>query len=143
MTGILGMLLGSGGGSVNSSFIGNINHTVSQPSNASVGVSVQSNGTVALNSGNAGSFGPWWSQAPQTGIGSNYWVRHTTVGGAAPTSGSGSGTWINLSGGSTWSLARTTNGTSTGSWRLEIASDAAGTNIVATNNFTATATRDP
>lgn len=73
--------------------------------------------------------GNWCSNHPPV---SNYWIRATITAGTAFSSGSGAGTWIALSGGAFWNNVKSTSGTKSTTITIEIATDAAGSNIIAT-----------
>jgi len=68
--------------------------------------------------------GDQWYSELTTGIGNSCWIRMTKNSGADPTSGA-LNTWLALSSARTWSWS----GVKTANVKLEIAYDAAGTNI--------------
>lgn len=113
-----------------------VDHTTISPTNANAGISLQTDGTVSLNAGNT--VAPTtlaWYTPTVAGIGSSYWARATIVSGSF-SSGSGTGSWIAISGAPGWNRNRTTIGTTSVTFTLEIASDAGGANIVASATIT-------
>lgn len=85
-----------------------------------------------------------WNDA-QTTPAVDYWIRATLEDGVNPTSGAAIGSWLKVSvSGSAnriWRWTDTTNGdsTTTGTLKIEIATDSGGTNIVATGYYKGTA----
>lgn len=91
--------------------------------------------------GESGNHHQWYSP-PETGIGAGYWVRATLNSGTSP-SGAALATWLSLASvARQWTLTRSTQGTSTCSLTISIATDAAGTNVVATGTYVITASFD-
>ena len=76
-----------------------------------------------------------WQPTP----GQDYWIRATNNAGSNPTGGSGLGTWLKVAGSGSsnrsWVWFRATVGTTTGSIKVEIATDSGGTDIVATGYY--------
>jgi hypothetical protein len=72
----------------------------------------------------------------------NYWVRVTPTSGTFGPPGSATGTWLSLASPLGWFRSRASVGTSSVTFTLEIASDSAGTNILATATPTMLATVD-
>lgn len=100
-------------------------------------ITLETNGTITALGGQAVylPFGTKWVNNPSTGVGNNYWVRATTnflIGSGTGTTGS----WLQLNTARTWTLTAPTGGAIYG-WdiKFEFATDSAGTNIVATTNF--------
>ena len=71
-----------------------------------------------------------------------YYIRATNNSGSNPTSGPALSTWHALTSVRTWTWSRSTNGNTTGSLKIEIATDAAGTDIVATGYYGGNVTRE-
>jgi hypothetical protein len=69
-----------------------------------------------------------WFNLQKYNIGVSYWVRLTVLSGDNPQPGHATNTWLNIGSGKAWVWLQ--NDTATA--KLEVASDAAGTNIVAT-----------
>lgn len=87
---------------------------------------IRANGTVT--SSVDGVIGTWINDATQV---ANYWVRATLVSGVAPT-GSGTGAWLQCNADSTWTITRSTSGSTSSQLTVQIASDSLGTTIKAT-----------
>ncbi|KKN01932.1 hypothetical protein LCGC14_1122830 [marine sediment metagenome] len=71
----------------------------------------------------------------------NYYIRATYESGSSPTAGSGLGSWLSLvpeGAARSWKWRRSSPGSITGVIKLEIATDLAGTDIVATGYYGAT-----
>lgn len=85
-------------------------------------------------------FGSTGSWETGTGTGADYWIRWTTTSGALTTGTAGS--WLQLSTSRVFGKTRTLNGAGTDSvtGTVEIATDAAGANIIATGSITLNAT---
>lgn len=74
--------------------------------------------------------------APNTvGIGSSYWARMDLNSGTGPTSGPSLSTWHSLSSFLNWEWSRATVGITAANVTLRIASDAAGSTVVATATY--------
>ena len=75
-----------------------------------------------------------WYGPTTAGVGNNYWVRLTVTDGSAPTAGLSDpvGTWNQITVAVRWYWSRGTAGTTTATVTLELATDNAGSNIVAT-----------
>ena len=100
-------------------------------SNADARIRIGADGVISGYAANGVGYtiqGNW--VVPTTPYGNDYWVRCTVTAGALTTGTTGS--WIDTATGPEWRCARTTAGTNTATITLEIASDAAGTTIVAT-----------
>jgi hypothetical protein len=141
------MLLGNGSGNI-SAFGGTYARTSLSPSNASADISIDNNGGFSTSgSGGVSTIdtisADSWFFPEATGVGNNYWVRATLTGGSAPSSGSGTGTWLALSSNRSWANSQSVIGTRTSTLLLEIAADAAGTIIVNSGTIIITATKDP
>ena len=92
----------------------------------------RSDGAVSVVFSDSASYQNWWTAAPVTGIGSSYWIRVTATGSGGSFSGS-LGTWISLGTNQTWQLTNaTSNSIRTRTLTISIASDSAGSNILAT-----------
>jgi hypothetical protein len=83
-------------------------------------------------SGN-GTMGQWTSPIT-AGIGASYWVRFTQTASAGPSTETGNArnTWVSLNSAPYFGLEKTTNGQSSRTYTVQIASDSGGSNIVAT-----------
>lgn len=123
------MMVGGGGGQIASG------HTFVNNNDVSTGVSATHQSTFS----SAGAFSSVsdpdnWFTPNQAGIGSFYWAKFTRTSGNAFTVGS-EGTWQALSAGYTVGFSATTLARSwTGT--VQFATDAAGANIVSSNNLT-------
>lgn len=107
------------------------------PANASVQLDLDENGEGSYDQfGGAVSFS--WFSPNSLGIGAGYWVRMTVNSGTTP-SGSSTGSWLSLATARTWTLTRTSVGTTTANVTVAIATDSGGSNVVATRTFTMTA----
>jgi hypothetical protein len=88
--------------------------------------------TTATDDGDGGSTigSPNWGEPTTSGIGANYWIRLTPTTGSFTTNGAAS--FTNLAGAVT-ALKSASAGTASVTFTIEIATDAAGTNIVLTS----------
>lgn len=107
------------------------------PTDATVSVTLGTDGS-ANYVGTLGTTNFSWFDPNRTGVGSEYWCRLTVNSGSTP-SGSATGSILALSTLRSWSLTRTTIGTTTANVTLQIFSDAGGANVVATRTFDMTA----
>lgn len=113
---------------------------VLSPASAVVDVGLNTDGTAQYDSfGSPVNFN--WHAPTTTGIGSSYWCRMTVNSGTALT-GSATGSILALSSNRNWTLTRSGVGVNTTNATLEIFSDAAGANLVASRTITMTATVD-
>lgn len=137
--GFMAILL-AGGGAV--SLVGAaVGDDILQPATASCSFTFGTDGAGTFTGNLSPASTPWFT--PLTaGIGSSYWVKVTLNTGTAP-GGDVTGSWLALSSARSWSLTRAINGTVSNNLTVQIASDAAGANVVATATFTMTATRNP
>lgn len=112
------------------------------PTDATAGWDFNSDGTVD-NEATAGisqfNGGVEWIDLSPTG---SYWIRATLNAGNAPDSGT-LGTWLALTISRSWRWTITGTGTTSGSVKIEIATDSGGSTIVATGYYGATATVEP
>ena len=81
----------------------------------------------------------WWSAAPDVGVGADYEIRATLLSGTTPTSGT-LGTWLSLSSNRSWSMVRSTDGTSSCSLTIEIR-DTATSTVQGTATWSLSATK--
>ena len=107
------------------------------PGTASATLTLNSNGSLAVTTANSGTLASYNWITPTTGS-TSYFVRLTVTSGAF--GGSATGSWIAV--GQAWSVIRNSLGTTSADGTLAIASDAAGTNIVASASITLTAQVD-
>lgn len=98
--------------------------------------SITSTGTTTGSGPNLGH--SKWFIPLSAGIGSSYWIRATLSSGNAWTSGT-MGSWIQLSSIRTWTTNAAGGSVKSNVTLFEIASDAGGSNIVATGSITTTA----
>ena len=122
------------GALVNPPFVGGVSDLVTDPSDASCSMAFASDGSGTITN----SFGPSgfsWFSPNLVGVGGGYWIRVTVNSGATP-SGSSTGAWLALTSTRTWSLARTSPGTTIADLTVEIATDAAGASVVLTFGVT-------
>lgn len=107
------------------------------PADASVQLDLDQNGEGGYDQfGGAVSFS--WFAPNLPDVGASYWCRLTVNSGSTPT-GSATGSILSLASFRSWVLTRATLGTTTANLTLEIFSDAAGANVVASRTFTMTA----
>lgn len=139
MSGVMMMMFGGKGAGVNNP-IPDINlYAYFYGGIPSVSVTVKADGSIAVSGidqdGGAGSTsGGGWYSPTTAGIGSGYWVRMTLLSGTAPGTSPGLGTWLQLSSDRQWGWSRASNGSTTATVKIEIATDSGGTNIVATES---------
>jgi hypothetical protein len=112
---------------------------ITSPYSTSCSVTLNTDGTLTWGhnsngawSGLDASFANWVSPT-LTGAGDNYWVRGTVTSGSPGMTSGTSGSWLALSSAQSWTFSRSTLGQTLGVYTLEVASDAAGANIVSTN----------
>lgn len=142
---MLQMLMGLGpSGSIVPS-LGGTAHGLSEGFAITVSMSIQSDGAItATTNGDMVTDtinGDLWFTPVTPGIGANYWVRATVTSGSF--SSGIAGTWLNLGTSRSWSRSQNSIGSSTVQFTIDIASDSAGSNIVATGSFTLTAQFNP
>lgn len=113
----------------------NVVDTVSDPADASASLTLNTTGD-GDSTGNGSSSDPDWA-VPNIVSGASYWCRLTVDSGTAPTSGSAVGSWLQLNSARSWTWARTFVGFIAASCTLQIASDAAGTNILSSRTVAA------
>lgn len=106
------------------------------PGTAGVTLAINSNGTLTATGTNAGTLDSYNWITPTTGS-TSYYVRATLIGGSF--SSGTTGTWLALTSNRTWNVTQSGAGTQTANATFEIASDAAGTNVVASANIILTA----
>lgn len=104
---------------------------VTSPGASGASITVQFDGQI-VGSGNVSSFLHNWFQPTSAGVGASYWVRFTLDGGDAVTGGT-TGAWLQLNTNRTISYTVPGPGLGQlfGAFRIQIATDAAGANIVA------------
>jgi hypothetical protein len=139
VSGIQMMLMAAGGGVVNP-LAGGEAYDASF-STAIAGWRFNNNGTVDKRAQAVFTTNHNWFSPPGGTPGASYWARLTVNSGTGP-SGSAIGAWIAISTAPQWTLSRSTTGTTTGSYTIQIASDAAGANIVASGAYSITVFRD-
>lgn len=121
MTGSMMMLLGATGGMVTNPLNASASNSAAGSGSSTAGITFQSNGTMT---GSASYSGPSnWYTPTITSIGAQYWININ------------SGGWLSLSGGQATSLSGTN---ATSARTVQIATDAAGVNIVASGTLTLT-----
>lgn len=103
------------------------------PNDANTGITMVTDGSVA-NIGSAPSAMDNWYVPNVAGIGNVHWVRATVTAGTLSTGTAGS--WLQLNSNRTWTRAQTVIGSSSVTFTLELATDAAGANIVDTCSVT-------
>lgn len=107
-------------------------------------LSTRNDGTLTVTGSDSVLGAANWFAPTETGIGSAYWARVTVTAGTGPTSGAGAGAWVSISGNPFWQWLRGTVGTTTATITLEIASDSAGTTVVASRSgITVSVTKEP
>lgn len=124
----------------------NYTSTVTDPSNAEAGIRLLRDGS--LQRVVSGTWTDWftneWGEPEFTTAGDTYWVQATLVNGDSPTqTNAGFGSWLQLNATHEWSHLQNVVGTDGPTKiKLEIATDAGGSNIVATGYYQFTATVD-
>jgi hypothetical protein len=116
------------------------------PSDPSASLNFGSNGTTSISGSGSliSSAIPNWATPTTVGIGSSYWIRFTlssTFGGGTD-SGDAVGIWHSLSSARFRGVSRTSLGSSTRTFTVQIASDAAGSTIVSTGTLNLVADQD-
>lgn len=134
MSGILMAVMGAGGATfLIKSDLYNDMGVFGVDSSAGVTFRVNSDGTVLVDGDVMGTFDTYNWIDPTTGS-SAYYVRATTTSGSF-TSGT-TGTWLALNTNRTWVLRTTTLGFASVTATFQVATDAAGTNVVASGSVT-------
>jgi hypothetical protein len=114
---------------------------VLSPATPSASIKFNNDGTIDITGNGSTIVSPSrWFDPATSDVGVQYYFRLTLISGTLPTSGS-AGVWLgpmfnNYYGwpaNFTWGWTRSINGTTNATWRIEIATDAAGTNIVASS----------
>jgi hypothetical protein len=139
VSGIQMMLMAAGGGVVNPLAGGTAYSTAFDT--ATAGWRFNNDGTVSKRLQATFTTDHNWFRPPGGTPGGSYWARLTVNSGTGP-SGSAVGSWIAISSVPQWTLSRSTNGTTTGTYTIQIASDAAGANILASGTYIVTVFRD-
>lgn len=121
----------SGTGVVSPVPVTTVSDTAVDPGDAIATMTFNSNGTITL-SGNLSAGGSNWRDPTQTGVGSSFWIRATKTAGTTHNIGATLDTWHSASGAVAFGWSQTTTGTKSATYTIEIATDSAGTNIVAT-----------
>jgi hypothetical protein len=111
------------------------------PASASSTLTLGSSGTITYAGSGSGGGANWFTPTTAS-IGSSYWAKLTVNTGTAPNSGT-VGSVVSLSAGQAWTWSRSTNGTTNATCTLQIFSDAGGTSLVATDNFSVVVERTP
>ena len=110
------------------------------PTSATATLFLNADGSVSCNaSASLSTPVPQWFDPVTAGIGSSYWVNTTFSG--TPPSGPLS-TWVSLSAGQSWSLTAL-NAVKLTTLTIQIATDAAGANVVASGSYTLYAESTP
>ena len=109
-----------------------IDVTTLSPADATAAIQFRSDGVLNIY-GSLGIDALSWFAPTEVGIGAAYWIRLTVTSGDGPNSGDSTGAWLSLSVTRTWSWTVTSNsgGLRSGVVTVQIATDSAGSNIVA------------
>jgi hypothetical protein len=111
---------------------GTVSRLVASPGTATSSIRLNDDGSITYATGTTNPAGAWFT--PTTGgVGASYWAR-VTVNAGALSSGT-AGSWVAISSAPLWSRIRSGIGSDQVDFTLQIASDAAGTNIVATKSI--------
>ena len=91
-------------------------------------------GRIGYGSNNGSGFYANWASPTTAGVGSGYWIRFTQTSSYSSTTETGSarGSWLQLSSDRLFGVSRTLNGAGGRYYTVQIATDSAGSNIVAT-----------
>lgn len=113
------------------------------PDNAYAYVEIKRDGSVSVQT--YGTYNPRWISTTGATVGDNYWVRFTYVSGEAHNYGGlTAGTWYQINTTRVLGYVAAGQGTQTGVYRIDIARDSGGTQIVATDTaFTFNAVVEP
>lgn len=113
-------------------------------STSSAALLLYADGTMGATGSDSALDAAFWRTPTEAGAGAGYWVRLTVTAGAAPSSGSSTGAWVSLASTVSWQWSRSTVGSTTATVTLEIASDSAGTTVLASRSgITVTVTKEP
>jgi len=116
------------------------------PTDAAAGWSFQSSGDLTKASGAAYNQPEWYGSALDTTHQTpdqTYYIRATLDSGVAPSTGPALNTWLSLASSRAWVWSQSGLGTTEGTLKIEIASDALGTDIVATGYYEGSAEVEP
>ena len=133
MTGMIQALIGSYPNPASGGGFAGPTSSVTAPSGGSASISFSTNGTTTFGGSGGVPTGtqPNWHTPTTTNIGTSRWIRIDLISGTAPTSGSALGSWWQLNSTRTWTLNNGgVPGTTTGTYRVRIATDSLGTNVV-------------
>jgi hypothetical protein len=112
---------------------------ISSPYSTSCTITLNTDGTITWSVNSNGNWGVEdtnWATPTTGGVGNSYWVRGTVTSGSPGMTSGTSDTWLQLSSARAWTFSRSTIGTTSGVYTLEIASDSGGSNIITTNTLT-------
>lgn len=113
-------------------------------SNSQVGISLANDGTLTItrlwSPGNTNPTNEYMRPINAT-YGATLYVRVNLTSGSWTTTAGTNNTWLSLATTKAWTLARTTAGTASVVFTLAIATDAAGSNIVASASYSLDATK--
>ncbi len=120
-----------------------VNHTQTRAgANCYAGVRLSLGGTEyaysAAGSPTGFNLGSWLL----SGDAADFWARCTLNSGTLDGANSGVGSWLQLNTTRSWAIVRTTNGNDTADFDIDIATDSGGANIIASANYTPSATRE-
>jgi hypothetical protein len=145
MTGCIGFMIGAGNFNGPTNFGGNIEASSLSPATATASATIESTGAWTATASPLQNIdtitGDRWF-GPGNAVGANYWVRATLTAGTAPTGGSGTGTWLQLSSARSWSKTQSTIGSTSSTLLIEVATDAGGVNVVCSGSIVIKATED-
>lgn len=133
----------AGGGGVTITVTGaSISDTGSNPNDGTAGLRVNRDGTIDRYRQNLSGYSYLndWADPAAADVGDDYEVRLTVNSGASPTHGNTTGTWLALSAARYWWLNRSTLGTSTAEWLIEIR-DVATQTLQDSDTFSISATK--
>lgn len=86
-----------------------------------------------------------WYYPNLAGVGASYWVRATLSAGSTPSSGSGTGTWLQLNATRSWTYNSGTGGavsSRSGTLLLEVSTSSGGTPVVCSGSISFDAERE-
>ncbi len=106
------------------------------------GVSLNANGTEYAWSNTGSPTGTNLGSWLVSGDADQFWARCTLNSGSLDAVNSGTGSWLQLNTTRNWAIVRTTDGTDLADFDIDIATDSGGANIVASANYTPSASRE-
>ena len=134
MAGMHNMMMGRGPGTIFRLDVDTYEDAVVDPFTPIMSWVVSNDGAIKTYSSTNGLASVGYNWVTPTSLGSDYWVRVQTTSGSFNYGGWSTNTWIDTVNSPEWGVTRSTAGFTQCTFNVQIASDSAGTNIVASAN---------